>query len=102
MPLSSLGSASAYLKFVDCAVRFRELPSVTVLNQAEVKLDELLVVLLGNPLIDAVKSENIIKHSDSTSTTQQKMVLNTKNQSIRRCTSHLCASPGLNQSGAKR
>lgn len=51
-----------HLKFVDCTVRFWELPSVTILNQTEVKLNELLVVLLGNPLIDAVKSENIVKN----------------------------------------
>lgn len=51
-----------HLKFVDCTVRFWELPSVTILNQTEVKLNELLVVLLGNPLIDAVKSKNIVKN----------------------------------------
>lgn len=58
------GSVSAYLKFVDCTVRFWELPSVTILNQTEVKLNELLVVLFGNPLIDAMKPENIIKNCD--------------------------------------
>lgn len=51
-----------HLKFVDCTVRFRELPNITILNQTEVKLNELLVVLLGNPLIDAVKSKNIVKN----------------------------------------
>lgn len=45
-------------------MRFWELPSVAVLNQTEVKLNELLVVLFGNPLIDAVKSENMIKNCD--------------------------------------
>lgn len=45
-------------------MRFWELPSVTILNQTEVKLNELLVVLFGNPLIDAVKSENMNKSCD--------------------------------------
>lgn len=62
-----------HLKFVDATVRFRELPSVTILNQTEVEMNELLVVLLGNPLIDAVKSENIIKNP-------QMMALKTKKQ----------------------
>lgn len=60
------GSVSAALKFMDCTVRFWELPSVTILNQTEVKLNELLVVLFGNPLIDAVKSENMNKSCDWT------------------------------------
>lgn len=44
-----------------CTVRLRELPSVTILNQIEVKVNELLVVLFGNPLVDAVKSGETIK-----------------------------------------
>lgn len=35
----------------------REPLNVTVLNQIEVKYDEFLVVLFGNPFIDAVESE---------------------------------------------
>lgn len=42
-------------------VRLRELPGVAILNQIEVEVDELLVVLFGNPLVDAVKSEETIK-----------------------------------------
>lgn len=45
------------LKLMGSTVRLRELPSVTILNQIEVKLNELLVVLFGNPLVDAVESE---------------------------------------------
>lgn len=42
-------------------MRLRELLSVTILNQAEVKLNQLLVVLFGDPLVDAVKSEKTIR-----------------------------------------
>lgn len=49
------------LKFMGRAVRLRELPSVTILNQIEVKLNELLVVVFGNPLVDAVESEKTIR-----------------------------------------
>lgn len=49
------------LKFMGSTVGLRELPSVTILNQIEVKLNELLVVLFGNPLVDAVESEKRIR-----------------------------------------
>lgn len=55
------GSVSDYLQFVDRAVRLRELLSVTILNQAEVKLNQLLVVLFGDSLVDAVKSEEMVR-----------------------------------------
>lgn len=45
------------LEFMDRAVGLRELPNVTVLDQIEVKNDHLLVVLSGNPFIDAMESE---------------------------------------------
>lgn len=45
------------LEFMDRAVGLRELPNVTVLDQIEVKNDYLLVVLSGNPFIDAMESE---------------------------------------------
>lgn len=37
-------------------MRLRKFPNVTVLNQAEVKHDNLLIVLFGNPFIDAMES----------------------------------------------
>lgn len=46
------------------AVRLREPPSVAILNQIEVKLNELLVVLFGNPLVDAVESEKTTRRRD--------------------------------------
>lgn len=55
--ISKLCVTCTCLKFMGGAVRLRELPGVTVLNQIEVKVNELLVVLFGNPLVDAVKSE---------------------------------------------
>lgn len=45
------------LEFMDRAVGVREPLNVTVLNQIKVKYDELLIVLFGNPFIDAVESE---------------------------------------------
>lgn len=41
---------------MDRAVRLREVLNVTVLNQTEVKYYKLLVVLFGNPFIDAMES----------------------------------------------
>lgn len=38
-------------------MRLRKLLTVTVLKQAEVKHHKLLVVLFGNPFIDAVESK---------------------------------------------
>lgn len=60
VPPSLLG-ARPCLKFMGRTVRLRELPSVAILNQIEVKLNELLVVLFGNPLVDAVESEKTIR-----------------------------------------
>lgn len=48
-----------YLEFMDRAVRLRQLLNVTVLNQTEEKLYDLLVVLFGNPFIDAMESLSI-------------------------------------------
>lgn len=45
------------LEFMDRAVGVREPLNVTVLNQIEVKYDEFLIVLFGNPFVDAVESE---------------------------------------------
>lgn len=46
-----------YLELMDWAVRLREPLNVTILNQAEVKYYELLVVLFRNPFIDAMESK---------------------------------------------
>lgn len=45
------------LEFMDRAVSLREVLNVTVLNQIEVKYYKLLVVLFGNPFIDAMESK---------------------------------------------
>lgn len=60
MPPSLLGARPS-LKFMGSTVRLRELPSVAILNQTEVKLNELLVVLFGNSLVDSVESEKTIR-----------------------------------------
>lgn len=38
-------------------MRLREFLNVTILNQTEVKYYEVLVVLFGNPFIDAMESK---------------------------------------------
>lgn len=43
-------------------MRLRELFNVTILNQTEVKYNELLVVLFGNPFIDAMESKKEKKY----------------------------------------
>lgn len=45
------------LEFMDRAVRLRKLLNVTVLNETEVKHYKLLIVLFGNPFIDAMESK---------------------------------------------
>lgn len=52
-----LKKQSRHLEFVDRTVRFREPLDVTILNQTEVKHYHLLVVLFGNPFIDAMESK---------------------------------------------
>lgn len=81
-----------------CTVRLRELPSVTILNQIEVKVNELLVVLFGNPLVDAVKSGETIKMRKYFVS----VAPSNRGSIPGGCAPHRCASPGLNQSGAKR
>lgn len=62
------------LEFMDRAVGLRELPNVTVLDQIEVKNDHLLVVLSGNPFIDAMESEKQRKKKDSWYLEQQSIL----------------------------
>lgn len=50
---------------MDRAVRLRELPNVTILNQIEVEQYKLLIVLHGNPFIDAMESKTKKKHHKS-------------------------------------
>lgn len=53
----------------------REPLNVTVLNQIEVKYEELLVVLFGNPFIDAVESEDKKKKKDLQFKEKEKLFL---------------------------
>lgn len=45
------------LEFMDRAVRLGKLLNVTILNQTGVKYYKLLIVLFGNPFVDAMESK---------------------------------------------
>lgn len=55
--LGLVATALRSLEFMDGAVRLRQLLNVAVLNQTGVKKHKLLVVLLGNPFVDAMESK---------------------------------------------
>ena len=75
-------------------MRLREILNVTVLNQTKVKRDVLLVVLYGNPFVDAMQSKKQ-KNSFADSSLYSFSVLDTQD-------SYLWVSPGFNQRGIKR